>query len=74
MRIASIRESFEECGILLARKRRKRFYLAARLHALEGWRDRFNNGEATMLEFAEGKILNLQLMRSAFSPIGLHRK
>lgn len=58
LRVASIRESFEECGILLAREKGNSDFISAeRLNALEGWRDRFNNGEATMLEFAEAENL-----------------
>ena len=58
LRVASIRESFEECGILLAREKGDSGFISAdRLNALEGWRDRFNNGEATMLEFAEAESL-----------------
>ena len=58
LRVASIRESFEECGILLAREKGATdFVSAARLAALEGWRDRFNKGEATMLQFAEAEGL-----------------
>ena len=54
LRIASIRESFEECGILLAREKgQSDFVSAARLKELDGWRDRFNNRDATMLAFAE---------------------
>ena len=54
LRIASIRESFEECGILLAREKgQSDFISAARLQQLDGWRDRFNNRDATMLAFAE---------------------
>ena len=58
LRIASIRESFEECGILLARpKGEADFVSAARLAELESWRDRFNKGEASMLAFAEAEGL-----------------
>lgn len=58
LRIASIRESFEECGILLARtKGEADFVSAARLKELDGWRDRFNNRDATMLDFAEAENL-----------------
>lgn len=59
LRVASIRESFEECGILLAREKgSSAFVSAARLQELESWRDRFNKGEATMLEFAEAEGLD----------------
>lgn len=58
LRVASIRESFEECGILLAREKGASDIVSAqRLSELEGWRDRFNKGEATMCEFAEAENL-----------------
>lgn len=54
LRIASIRESFEECGILMAREKgQSGFVSAERLAQLETWRTRFNNRDATMLAFAE---------------------
>ena len=53
-RIASIREAFEECGILLARpKGGDSFISPDHLKELSDWRDRFNNRDATMLDFAE---------------------
>jgi len=59
MRIASIRESFEECGILLAREKgQDSFISAARLAELEDWRSRFNKGEADMLSFAQQEGLD----------------
>ena len=59
LRVASIRESFEECGILLAREKgADDFVSAARLAELESWRDRFNKGDATMLQFAEAENLD----------------
>ena len=57
-RVGSIREAFEECGILLAREKgADTFISAARLQALSGWRDRFNNRDATMCAFAEAEDL-----------------
>ena len=59
LRVASIRESFEECGILLAREKGSAEFVSAdRLQQLEGWRHRFNNGDATMLQFAEAENLD----------------
>ena len=67
LRIASIRESFEECGILLAREKGESdFISAARLQELEGWRDRFNNRDATMLEFAEAENLEFAVDELGF--------
>lgn len=58
LRVASIRESFEECGILLAREKGGTDFISAdHLLSLESWRDRFNNGDATMLQFAEAEGL-----------------
>ena len=57
-RVGSIREAYEECGILLAREKgADTFVSAARLQALSGWRDRFNNRDATMCAFAEAEDL-----------------
>ena len=57
-RVGSIREAYEECGILLAREKgADNFVSADRLQALVGWRDRFNNRDATMLEFAQAENL-----------------
>lgn len=57
-RLGSIREAYEECGILLAREKgADSFVSAARLQEIAGWRDRFNNREATMLAFAEAESL-----------------
>lgn len=62
MRVGGIREAFEECGILLAREKGNDELLpAARLAELEGWRDRFNNRDATMLEFAEAENLEFDV-------------
>lgn len=59
-RVAVIRESFEECGILLAREKGDRDFIPAeRLTRLEDWRDRFNNRDATMLGFVEAENLEL---------------
>ena len=53
-RIASIREAFEECGILLARPKGGNSFISAdHLKELSDCRDRFNNRDATMLDFAE---------------------
>ena len=58
-RIGAIREAFEECGILLAREKGSSDFISAdRLTQLNGWRDRFNNREATMPEFAAAEGLD----------------
>ena len=58
-RIGSIREAFEECGILLAREKgTDEFVSAARLAQLKNWRDRFNNRDATMAAFAAEENLD----------------
>ena len=57
-RVGSIREAYEECGILLAREKGgDGFVSAARLQEMSGWRDRFNNRDATMYDFAEAENL-----------------
>ncbi len=59
-RIGSIREAYEECGVLLAREKGdKDFISAERLHALTPWRDKFNDRKTpcTMLEFARAANL-----------------
>jgi hypothetical protein len=56
--VGSIREAYEECGILLAREKGSdAFVSAARLQEMSGWRDRFNNRDATMRDFAEAENL-----------------
>lgn len=58
MRIGGIREAFEECGILLAREKGSADFISAqRLEGLAVWRDRFNNRDATMLDFADSENL-----------------
>ena len=67
LRVASIRESFEECGILLAREKGSDDFISAeRLQQLEGWRTRFNTGEATMREFGEAENLEFAVDALAF--------
>ena len=57
-RVGSIREAYEECGILLAREKGSdTFVSATRLQEMSGWRDRFNNRDATMRAFAEAENL-----------------
>tara|TARA_B100000886_G_scaffold305529_1_gene237311 strand:- start:58 stop:867 length:810 start_codon:yes stop_codon:yes gene_type:complete len=57
-RVGSIREAYEECGILLAREKGSdAFVSAARLQEMSGWRDQFNNGDTTMRDFAEAENL-----------------
>ena len=51
-------QAYEECGILLAREKGgDGFVSAARLQEMSGWRDRFNNRDATMCAFAEAENL-----------------
>ncbi len=67
LRVASIRESFEECGILLAREKGSTEFLSAeRLQQLDCWRERFNTGKATMLEFGEAENLEFAVDALAF--------
>ncbi|MCZ6616597.1 MAG: NUDIX hydrolase [Gammaproteobacteria bacterium] len=60
IQVASIRESFEECGILLARAGSASGLLDGnRLAELEPYRQRLNDGELTMLEFVTRENLRL---------------
>ena len=57
-RVGSIREAYEECGILLAREKGSDAFVSAeRLQEMSSWRDRFNNRDATMRDFAEAENL-----------------
>ena len=58
MQVASIREAFEESGVLLARPAGSDDLVdAERLRALEAYRDRLHGGELTMAEFAAQEAL-----------------
>lgn len=60
LRIAALREAFEECGVLLARPRGEEAIISgARLVELKSWRDRLNAGETTLLEFLRSENLEL---------------
>lgn len=61
-KIAAIRESYEECGVLLARNKGSHAYITAEeLLKLDPWREKFNKGSATMLEFAQAANLEFAL-------------
>ncbi|HEY5645103.1 MAG TPA: MBL fold metallo-hydrolase, partial [Pseudomonadales bacterium] len=60
IQVASIREAFEECGVLLARSEGSRELISAgRLQQLEPYRDRLHKGEITILEFLRTESLRL---------------
>ncbi len=60
IQVASIREAFEECGVLLARPAGSDQLIdGERLAALEPYRDRLHKGELTILEFLEQESLRL---------------
>lgn len=60
MMAGAIREAFEECGILLARPAGSESLVdAARLEALESYRERLNDGEVTLRAFLEEESLEL---------------
>ncbi len=67
VRIAAIRETFEECGVLLARPRGSaaaELVSATRLAELESrWRDKLNRDEAGMAELVDAEDLELALDR-----------
>ena len=60
-RVAGVREAFEECGILLARKRGQRAVIAAAdLLAIEKkWRARLAKDEASIVDLVEAEDLEL---------------
>ncbi len=60
IQVASIREAFEECGVLLARPAGSDNLVSGeRLAGLEAYRDRLHKGELTILEFLEREDLRL---------------
>ncbi|MGV8997929.1 MAG: NUDIX hydrolase [Parvibaculaceae bacterium] len=60
MRVAAIREAYEECGVLLARDERTGALVnAAKLTALEPMRDALNKGEITIGELMEKGAMRL---------------
>jgi len=60
IQVASIREAFEECGVLLARPAGSDALVSGeRLAELEPYRDRLHKGELTILEFLETENLRL---------------
>ena len=64
-RISAVREAFEECGVLLARKVGKKALVSGEdLLGLEHWRDRIHKGESTLHDFltAEGLRLACDLL------------
>ena len=60
-RVAGVREAFEECGILLARKRGERAVVAAPVlkGIEERWRKKLGNDEATIVDLVEAEDLEL---------------
>ncbi len=64
LRIGAIREAFEECGVLLARKKGQAELInGADLQSLNDWRDKFNDRaqEVTMLDFALAENLDFAI-------------
>ena len=60
IQVASIREAFEECGVLLARPDGSDALISGeRLTELEPYRDKLHKGELTILEFLEKENLRL---------------
>jgi len=60
-RVAGVREAFEECGVLLARKRGQRALVAAaELKGIEArWRAKLAKDEATIVDLAEAEDLEI---------------
>jgi 8-oxo-dGTP pyrophosphatase MutT (NUDIX family) len=66
MQVASIREAFEECGVLLARESGSGELISGhRLATLESYRDRLHRGELTILDFLRTEQLRLACDRLA---------
>jgi 8-oxo-dGTP pyrophosphatase MutT (NUDIX family) len=60
IQVASIREAFEECGVLLARPEGADALISGeRLAGLEPYRDKLHKGELTILEFLQKENLRL---------------
>jgi 8-oxo-dGTP pyrophosphatase MutT (NUDIX family) len=60
-RVAGVREAFEECGVLLARKRGQRALIAAAdLKAIEArWRTKLAKDEASIVDMVEAEDLEI---------------
>jgi 8-oxo-dGTP pyrophosphatase MutT (NUDIX family) len=60
-RIAGVREAFEECGVLLARKRGQRALIAAAdlLGIEERWRKKLAKDEASIIDLVEAEDLEI---------------
>jgi 8-oxo-dGTP pyrophosphatase MutT (NUDIX family) len=67
-RVAGVREAFEECGVLLARKRGQRALIAAAdLKAIEDkWRKKLAKDEATIVDLVEAE--NLEIATDLMTP------
>ncbi len=62
IRVAGVREAFEECGVLFARRCGEAGVLdSSRLMKLAPWATRLHSGQASMLEFLETEQLELGL-------------
>jgi 8-oxo-dGTP pyrophosphatase MutT (NUDIX family) len=62
LRVAAVRETFEECGVLLARPRGEADLVdGGRLADLHGWAAKLNDNTATMAEFVEAENIELAL-------------
>ena len=60
IQVASIREAFEECGVLLARPAGSEGLISGeRLAELEPYRDQLHKGKLTILEFLQKEDLRL---------------
>ena len=61
IRVAGVREAFEECGILLARRRDQKALVAAgELEGIEArWRAKLAKDEATIVDLAEAEDLEI---------------
>ena len=79
LRIAAVRECFEEAGILLARDSRTGTAVEADGDRFESWRDRCNAGDAMLVELLEAERLvidarDLRLLSHWLTPLGAPRR
>lgn len=59
-RVAAVREAFEECGVLLARRVGEEALVSGEdLDGLQAWRDRLHEGEGSLYDFLTDEGLRL---------------
>lgn len=79
LRVAAVRECFEEAGILLGREARARTAVDGDEARFRSWRERCNAGDATVVELLERELLvidagDLRLFSHWLTPLGAPRR